>query len=194
MSDKPFIHETAVVDDGAVIGAGTRVWHFCHVDPTAVIGNGCSLGQNVYVANGVVIGNNCKIQNNVSLYTGVILEDDVFCGPSMVFTNVVNPRSHVNRRNEYAQTRVGRGASIGANATVVCGHDIGPFAFVAAGAVVTKTVPAYALVMGTPARIKGWMCACGERLPSDDGDGETVCTACGDRYVIDGAGCRPVED
>ena len=138
MSDEPFIHETAVVDDGAVIGAGSRVWHFCHVDPKAVIGRDCSLGQNVYVANGVVIGNNCKIQNNVSLYTGVILEDDVFCGPSMVFTNVINPRSHVNRRNEYAQTRVGRGASIGANATVVCGHDIGPYAFVAAGAVVTN--------------------------------------------------------
>ena len=192
MSETPFIHETAVVDDGAVIGAGTRIWLFCHVVPKAVIGAGCSLGQNVYVANGVVIGDNCKIQNNVSLYTGVVLEDDVFCGPSMVFTNVVNPRSHVNRRNEYAETRVGRGASMGANATIVCGHDIGEFAFIAAGAVVTKAVPAYALVMGTPARIKGWMCACGERLDPMGAGEKTVCSACGDGYEIDEAGCRPV--
>ncbi|HBU48990.1 MAG TPA: N-acetyltransferase [Myxococcales bacterium] len=193
MSDEPFIHETAVVDDGAVIGAGSRVWHFCHVDPKAVIGRDCSLGQNVYVANGVVIGNNCKIQNNVSLYTGVILEDDVFCGPSMVFTNVINPRSHVNRRNEYAQTRVGRGASIGANATVVCGHDIGPYAFVAAGAVVTKPVPAYALVMGTPARVSGWMCACGERL--DRGSlGAVTCATCKARYMVSETSCHPLED
>lgn len=181
-----------MVDPGAVIGPGSRVWHFCHVDPQAVIGARCSLGQNVYVANGVVIGNNCKIQNNVSLYTGVTLEDDVFCGPSMVFTNVVNPRSHVNRRDEYAQTRVGRGASIGANATIVCGHDIGEYAFIAAGAVVTKAVPAYALIMGTPGRIKGWICACGERL--DQATDRPHCDPCGANYVIDNGTCRPVED
>src|SRR5256885_13315219 len=145
---KPFIHESAYVDDGAQIGPDTKVWHFCHVLGGAVIGERCSLGQNVVVMNGVTIGNNVKIQNNVSVYEGVVLEDDVFCGPSMVFTHVVNPRSHVSRKHEYRQTRVRRGATIGANATIVCGHTIGEFAFVGAGAGGTCDVPAYALMVG----------------------------------------------
>src|SRR5919112_645966 len=165
---KPFIHESAYVDDGARIGDDTKVWHFCHVMPGAVIGRRCSLGQNVAVMNGVVIGDNVKIQNNVSVYEGVELENDVFCGPSMVFTNVLNPRSHVSRRNEYRKTLVRRGATIGANATIVCGSTLGEYAFVAAGAVVTRDVPPYALVGGVPAKPMGWMCQCGERLPDRD--------------------------
>ncbi len=177
--DEVFVHESAFVDDGARIGAGTKVWHFCHVLPGAVIGGGCSLGQNVVVMNGVKIGNNVKIQNNVSVYEGVELEDDVFCGPSMVFTNVINPRSHVSRRNEYRRTLVKRGATIGANATIVCGATLGEYAFVGAGSVVTGNVAAYALVVGVPARRIGWMCRCGERLP-DSGTGR--CGACGAEY------------
>jgi UDP-2-acetamido-3-amino-2,3-dideoxy-glucuronate N-acetyltransferase len=173
------VHESAYVDDGATIGAGTRVWHFCHVLGGAVIGERCSLGQNVVVMNGTRIGNNVKIQNNVSIYEGVQLEDDVFCGPSMVFTNVLNPRSHVSRRNEYRATRVGRGATIGANATIVCGTTLGEYAFIGAGAVVSKDVAAYALMVGVPARRLGWMCQCGERLP-DSGAG--MCAACGSVY------------
>jgi UDP-2-acetamido-3-amino-2,3-dideoxy-glucuronate N-acetyltransferase len=173
------------VDDGARIGAGTKVWHFCHVLGGAVIGERCSLGQNVVVMNGVVIGDNVKIQNNVSIYEGVVLEDDVFCGPSMVFTNVVNPRSHVSRKHEYRETRVRRGATIGANATIVCGATLGEYAFVAAGAVVTKDVEAYALVAGVPARRIGWMCQCGERLPDS---GEGTCDACGTSYARSGDG------
>lgn len=176
----PFVHESAYVDDGAVIGAGTKVWHFCHVMPGAVIGAGCSLGQNVVVMPGTRIGNHVKIQNNVSIYEGVELEDDVFCGPSMVFTNVINPRSHVSRKDEYRRTLVKRGASIGANATVICGTTLGEYAFIGAGAVVTKDVPAYALMTGVPARRTGWMCACGEKLP---GGGAPVCAACGAAYV-----------
>ena len=178
-----FVHESAYVDDGATIGAGTKVWHFCHVLGGAVIGARCSLGQNVVVMNGTRIGDNVKIQNNVSIYEGVQLEDDVFCGPSMVFTNVLNPRSHVSRKNEYRATRVGRGATIGANATIVCGTTLGEYAFVGAGAVVAKDVPAYALMVGVPARRIGWMCQCGERLP-DDGAGR--CAACGTAYEPDG--------
>jgi UDP-2-acetamido-3-amino-2,3-dideoxy-glucuronate N-acetyltransferase len=189
MSSDPFVHESAYVDDGAKLGAGTKVWHFCHVMSGAVIGERCSLGQNVVVMNGTKIGDNCKIQNNVSIYEGVELEDDVFCGPSMVFTNVVNPRSHVSRKNEYRRTLVKRGGTIGANATIVCGATLGEFAFVAAGAVITKDVPAYALMAGVPARRMGWMCQCGERLP-DSGVG--VCGACGTRYERSGNGIAPV--
>ena len=175
----PFVHESAYVDDGAVIGADTKVWHFCHVMGGAVIGDRCSLGQNVVVMNGTRIGDNVKIQNNVSIYEGVTLEDDVFCGPSMVFTNVINPRSHVSRKNEYRPTLVRRGASIGANATIVCGSTLGEYAFIGAGAVVARDVPAYALMVGVPARQIGWMCQCGERLPKGDAP---VCTACGTEY------------
>jgi UDP-2-acetamido-3-amino-2,3-dideoxy-glucuronate N-acetyltransferase len=182
-----FVHESAYVDDGATIGAGTKVWHFCHVLGGAVIGDRCSLGQNVVVMNGTRIGTNVKIQNNVSIYEGVELEDDVFCGPSMVFTNVMNPRSHVSRKNEYRRTLVKRGASIGANATIVCGTTLGEYAFVGAGAVVSKNVPAYALVVGVPARRVGWMCQCGERLP-DSGMG--TCAACGSTYVAAGGEIR----
>jgi UDP-2-acetamido-3-amino-2,3-dideoxy-glucuronate N-acetyltransferase len=174
-----FVHESSYVDEGAVIGAHTKIWHFCHVMAGAVIGARCSFGQNVVVMNRVRIGNNVKVQNNVSIYEGVELEDDVFCGPSMVFTNVINPRSHVSRRHEYQRTLVRRGATIGANATVVCGTTLGEYAFVGAGAVVTRDVPPYALVAGVPARRVGWMCACGERLP-DAGVG--ICESCGSRY------------
>ncbi len=174
-----FVHESAYVDDGARIGAGTKVWHFCHVLGGAVIGERSSLGQNVVVMNGTRIGNNVKIQNNVSVYEGVELEDDVFCGPSMVFTNVMNPRSHVSRKTEYRRTLVKRGATIGANATIVCGATLGEYAFVGAGAVVSKDVPAFALMIGVPARRTGWMCQCGERLP-DSGNG--TCAICSSTY------------
>jgi UDP-2-acetamido-3-amino-2,3-dideoxy-glucuronate N-acetyltransferase len=180
---KPFVHESAYVDDGAKIGADTKVWHFCHVLGGAVIGERCSLGQNVVVMNGVKIGNNVKIQNNVSVYEGVELSDDVFCGPSMVFTNVVNPRSHVSRKHEYKKTLVGRGATIGANATIICGVTLGEYAFIGAGSVITKNVPPYALMVGVPARRIGWMCQCGERL-SDKKPGE--CKVCGTKYKLDG--------
>jgi UDP-2-acetamido-3-amino-2,3-dideoxy-glucuronate N-acetyltransferase len=182
---KPFIHESAFVDDGAKIGEDTKVWHFCHVLGGAVIGRACSLGQNVVVMNGVRIGNNVKIQNNVSVYEGVELEDDVFCGPSMVFTNVNNPRSHVSRKSEYRRTLVKRGATIGANATIVCGATLGEYCFVGAGSVVTRDIRPYALVAGVPAREIGWMCKCGERLPESP---SPACAACGTRYVTTAAG------
>jgi UDP-2-acetamido-3-amino-2,3-dideoxy-glucuronate N-acetyltransferase len=184
MSQGYFAHPTAVVDEGCEIGEGSKVWHFCHISPGARLGKGCNLGQNVFVAGKVVIGNNVKIQNNVSLYDGVVIEDDVFCGPSMVFTNVLNPRSHVNRKGEYAPTRVGQGATLGANSTIVCGSSIGRFAFIAAGAVVTHDVPDYALVMGVPGRIVGWMSAHGARLPAFDAEGRASCPESGERYEL----------
>jgi UDP-2-acetamido-3-amino-2,3-dideoxy-glucuronate N-acetyltransferase len=186
-------HPTATIDDGCTIGDGTSVWHYSHVMTGAVIGRGCSLGQNVFVARDVRIGDNVKIQNNVSIYEGVELEDDVFCGPSMVFTNVVNPRSHVSRKHEYRRTRVGRGATIGANATIVCGHDVGPYAFIAAGAVVTSSVPAYALMIGVPARQAGWMCRCGIRLrlALDARDESATCAECGSAYRRRGGDVSP---
>jgi UDP-2-acetamido-3-amino-2,3-dideoxy-glucuronate N-acetyltransferase len=178
-----FAHETAVIDAGCTIGKGTKIWHFSHVMPNCTIGNNCNIGQNVVVSPEVILGNNVKIQNNVSLYTGVICEDDVFLGPSMVFTNVMNPRSAVNRRDQYAKTIVRKGASIGANATIVCGNDIGQYAFIGAGSVVTKEVPAYALVVGNPARQIGWMSAFGHRL-SFDQQGKAICPESGENYVL----------
>ena len=175
-----FAHESSYIDDGAVIGAGTKIWHFCHILPGAVIGERCNLGQNVVVMGGTRLGNNVKVQNNVSIYEGVTLEDDVFCGPSCVFTNVVNPRSHVSRKSEYQPTLVRRGATIGANATIVCGASLGEFSFIGAGAVVRGEVPAFALMVGVPARRVGWMCQCGERLVLTNG--EAVCGACRARY------------
>ncbi|MBM3176566.1 MAG: N-acetyltransferase [Bacteroidetes bacterium] len=176
-----FIHPTAVIDDGCEIGAGTKVWHFSHIMPGCKLGENCNIGQNVVISPEVVLGKNVKVQNNVSLYTGVTCGDDVFLGPSCVFTNVTNPRSAVNRRGHYAKTHVGRGASIGANATIVCGHDIGEYAFIGAGAVVTKTVPPYALVVGNPARQVGWMSEYGHRLEFDS-NGLAVCKESGQRY------------
>ena len=177
-----FAHESSFVDDGAEVGRGTRIWHFCHVSKGARIGERCALGQNVFVADDVVIGNNVKIQNNVSLYTGVVLEDDVFCGPSCVFTNVTNPRSQVVRRHLYERTLVRRGATIGANSTIVCGAIIGRYAFIGAGAVVRGDVPDYALMLGVPAVRKGWMSRHGHRLKKPDGDGIMVCPESGWRY------------
>lgn len=178
-----FAHETAVIDEGCTIGEGTKIWHFSHIMPNCTIGERCNIGQNVVVSPEVILGNNVKIQNNVSLYTGVICEDDVFLGPSMVFTNVINPRSAVNRRDQYAKTTVKKGASIGANATIVCGHDIGRYAFIGAGAVVTKTVPDFALVVGNPARQIGWMSEFGHRLEFDL-EGRATCPESGDNYQL----------
>jgi UDP-2-acetamido-3-amino-2,3-dideoxy-glucuronate N-acetyltransferase len=175
-----FVHESSYVDDGAIVGAGTKIWHFSHVMPGAVIGAGCNLGQNVVIMPGTRIGNNVKIQNNVSVYEGVELEDDVFCGPSCVFTNVMNPRSHVSRKSEYRRTLVKRGATIGANATVICGVVIGEYAFIGAGAVVRGDVLPYALMVGVPARRVGWTCQCGTTLKVEGGGAE--CAACGTGY------------
>lgn len=175
-----FTHQSSYIDDGASIGAGTKIWHFCHVLPGAVIGERCNLGQNVVVMGGTRIGNNVKIQNNVSVYEGVVLEDDVFCGPSCVFTNVSTPRSHVSRKSEYQRTLVRRGSSIGANATIVCGATLGEYCFIGAGAVVRGDVPPYALMVGVPARRVGWMCQCGIRLELRDG--RATCRSCGAAY------------
>ena len=181
--DKPyFMHESSYVDEGAVVGAGTRIWHFSHIMAGAIIGQHCSIGQNVNVGSKVVIGNNVKIQNNVSVYDSVCIEDDVFCGPSMVFTNVVNPRSHIPRKDEYRATVVKQGASIGANATIVCGHTIGRYAFIGAGAVVTRDVPDYALLYGNPARQQGWVCQCGIKLVLHGF--EATCQECGQAYTL----------
>ena len=179
-----FAHETAIIDEGCSIGEGVKIWHFSHVMPNCELGDKCNIGQNVVISPEVKLGKNVKVQNNVSIYTGVVCEDDVFLGPSMVFTNVINPRSAVNRKNEYAKTIVKKGASIGANATIVCGHDIGEFAFIGAGAVVTKTVPAYALVVGNPARQIGWMSEFGQRLEFD-ADGIALCEESNERYKLE---------
>lgn len=187
-------HPTAIIDDGARIGDGTRIWHWVHVSAQASIGEGCSLGQNVYVGNDVTIGSNVKIQNNVSVYDAVTLEDDVFCGPSMVFTNVYNPRSAVTRKDEYRRTLVKRGATLGANCTIVCGNTVGEYAFVGAGAVINKNVPAYALMVGVPARQIGWMSEFGEQLALPlQGTAEAVCAHTGARYVLDGNAVTKLE-
>jgi len=184
MSDKGFFaHETAVVDDGCEIGKGTRIWHFSHVMSGARLGKNCNLGQNVLVSDDVILGNNVKVQNNVSIYTGVICKDDVFLGPSMVFTNIVNPRSAVVRKGAYVKTLVGKGASIGANATIICGNNLGEFCFIGAGAVVTKDVPAYALVVGNPGKQVGWMSEYGHRLHFDE-QNLAICPESGDKYKL----------
>jgi UDP-2-acetamido-3-amino-2,3-dideoxy-glucuronate N-acetyltransferase len=178
-----YAHETAVIDAGSQIGEGTKIWHFSHIMQDCIIGDNCNIGQNVVVSPQVVLGNNVKVQNNVSIYTGVTCDDDVFLGPSCVFTNVTNPRSAVNRKSQYAKTHIGKGATIGANATVVCGRNIGRYAFVGAGAVVTKNVPDYALVIGNPSRQIGWMSECGHRL-NFDSEGTAVCPESGQVYEL----------
>jgi UDP-2-acetamido-3-amino-2,3-dideoxy-glucuronate N-acetyltransferase len=178
-----FAHPSAVIDQGSVIGEGTKIWHFSHIMPNCNIGKGCNIGQNVVISPEVILGNNVKIQNNVSVYTGVICEDDVFLGPSMVFTNVINPRSAVARKDEYRKTLVKKGASIGANATIVCGHDVGDYAFIGAGAVVTKTIPPFALVVGNPAKQLGWMSTYGHRLQFDE-NGMASCPESGEKYQL----------
>jgi UDP-2-acetamido-3-amino-2,3-dideoxy-glucuronate N-acetyltransferase len=178
-------HPSAIIDEGCLIGNGTRIWHFCHVMKDAVIGENCSLGQNVFIASNVVLGSNVKIQNNVSLYEGVVCEDDVFLGPSMVFTNVINPRSAIRRKGEYIKTRVGRGATIGANATIICGNDIGKFAFIGAGAVISKPVPEYALMVGNPGMQIGWMSESGHKLSFNE-DGVAICADSKQEYILSG--------
>lgn len=182
--DNFYAHETALIDEGCLIGNGTKIWHFSHIMSNCTLGEKCNIGQNVVVSPGVILGNNVKVQNNVSIYTGVICDDDVFLGPSMVFTNVLNPRSAINRRDQYAKTHVGKGASIGANATIVCGHDIGEYAFIGAGAVVTKNVPAFALVVGNPARQLGWVGEYGHRLTFND-QGIAVCPESQQEYQLE---------
>lgn len=183
MEKEYFSHNTAIIDQGAEIGQGSKIWHFSHVMGKSKLGENCNLGQNVFVANDVILGNNVKVQNNVSIYSGVICEDDVFLGPSMVFTNIKNPRSAVVRKGEYSRTLVGQGASIGANATIVCGNDIGKYAFIAAGAVITKDVQDYALMIGAPARQEGWMSEYGHRLVFND-QGEASCPESNERYLL----------
>ena len=183
MNNSYYVHPTAIVDEGCEIGSGTKIWHFSHIMPGCKLGENCNIGQNVVISPEVVLGRNVKVQNNVSLYTGVSCDDDVFLGPSCVFTNVTNPRSAVNRRGQYAKTHVGKGVSIGANATIVCGHDIGPYAFIGAGAVVTKNVPAYALLVGNPARQLGWMSEYGHRLEFNEKNVAT-CPESGEKYEL----------
>lgn len=185
MSDGVFVHPSSFVDEGATVGTGTKIWHFSHIMPDTHIGEGCTIGQNVVAGPGVTIGKGCKIQNNVSLYKGVTLEEGVFCGPSMVFTNVFNPRAHIRRMDEARPTLVKRGASLGANCTIVCGVTIGRFAFVGAGAVVTKDVPDHALVYGNPAKVRGWVCVCGEKLGTD-----LRCPVCAATYERERDGLR----
>lgn len=183
MEKKYFVHESSYVDDGCEIGEGTKIWHFSHIMKGCTIGEKCNIGQNVVISPGVVLGDGVKIQNNVSVYTGVVCEDGVFLGPSCVFTNVINPRAFIERKDEYRKTTIKKGASIGANATIVCGHDIGRYAFVGAGSVITKDVPDYAMVYGTPARIHGYVCQCGNKLHFSDGIAK--CPACEKRYSMD---------
>lgn len=182
MEKKYFVHESSYVDEPCIIGEGTKIWHFSHIMKDCIVGKNCNIGQNVVISPGVELGNNVKIQNNVSVYTGVKCEDDVFLGPSCVFTNVINPRSHVSRKDEYRQTILAKGCSIGANSTIVCGHNIGKYALVGAGSVVTKDVPDYALVMGNPARVKGYVCNCGLKLEFKDN--QAVCK-CGRKYIVE---------
>ncbi len=187
MNKDYFVHPSSIIDEPVEIGAGTKIWHFCHVMAGAKIGERCSFGQNVFIGSRVIIGNNVKVQNNVSIYDNIYIEDDVFCGPSMVFTNVINPRSHIPRKDEYRDTFVKRGASIGANATIVCGITLGEFCFIGAGAVITRDVPPYALMVGVPARLIGWMCHCGVRLnlpAQTDQSREATCSNCGSRYRL----------
>jgi UDP-2-acetamido-3-amino-2,3-dideoxy-glucuronate N-acetyltransferase len=191
MNPAYFIHSSSFVDEPCQIGEGTKIWHFSHVMKNSSIGRRCNIGQNVVISPDVVLGDNVKIQNNVSLYTGCILEDDVFCGPSMVFTNVINPRSHVERKNEYQRTLVKRGASMGANCTIVCGVTIGRYAFVGAGAVVTRDVPDYALVFGSPATIRGWVCSCGIKLQFSGDPAQARCAACSAQYTRNGNVVEP---
>lgn len=183
------VHESAYVDEPCEIGGGTSIWHFSHIMANCTIGDGCNIGQNVVVSPDVIIGNNVKIQNNVSLYTGVVLEDDVFCGPSMVFTNIINPRSEIVRRGEYQRTLIKKGASMGANCTIVCGSTVGRFAFVAAGAVVSKDVPDYALMIGVPAKRHAWVCRCGDTLPE-----QNTCTSCGNTYQESNGVLQPIKE
>ena len=185
-----FVHPTAMVDEGAEIGAGTKIWHFTHIMAGARIGENCILGQNVFIGSGAILGDNIKVQNNVSVYDGTILEDDVFCGPSMVFTNVFNPRSFISRKKEFRKTLVRKGATIGANVTVICGNTIGQYAFIGAGAVVTKDVPDHALVYGNPGKVKGWICQCAEEITFRSG--KAVCKACGKKYKKDRIGVKPI--
>jgi len=189
-----FAHPTAVIDQPCQIGGGTRIWHFSHIMANCKIGRNCNLGQNVFIASQVEIGDNVKIQNNVSLYTGIILEDDVFCGPSAVFTNVINPRSHISRQKEFKTTRVGKGATIGANSTIICGITIGSYAFIGAGAVVTKDVPPFALIFGVPGELKGWMCQCGNKLPvkEDSPEEQAECLFCHSKYMKRGHCVEPI--
>ncbi|MDD9271808.1 acyltransferase [Paenibacillus sp. GCM10023248] len=182
MEPEVFIHESSYVDQPCEIGTGTKVWHFSHIMANSKIGNNCNIGQNVVISPYVILGNNVKVQNNVSVYTGVTCEDDVFLGPSCVFTNVTNPRSHINRKSEYKQTLVGKGATIGANATIVCGHNIGKYAFVGAGAVITKDIPDHALVVGNPSKIVGWVCQCGEKLRFIQD--QAICLKCKFEYIL----------
>lgn len=188
MSEKTFVHESSYVDDGVVVGEGTKIWHFSHILKGSVLGRNCSIGQNVMIGPDVAVGDNCKIQNNVALYKGVQLEDGVFCGPSCVFTNVLNPRAEIERKDEFRQTLVRRGATIGANSTIVCGNELGEYCLIAAGAVVTKPVPAYALMAGVPARRIGWVSRTGEIL-----DETLVCKRSGERYALEGERLVPVE-
>jgi UDP-2-acetamido-3-amino-2,3-dideoxy-glucuronate N-acetyltransferase len=185
-----FVHESSYIDEPCEIGEGTKIWHFSHIMAGSRIGRGCNIGQNVVISPDVTLGDNVKIQNNVSVYTGVICEDDVFIGPSAVFTNVINPRSHINRKSEYKKTIIRKGASIGANATIVCGHEIGRYAFIGAGAVVTKDVPDFALVVGNPARHAGWVCRCGVRLNFKEGENSAVCHECGTGYIMENGKVR----